>query len=193
MIRLIGMAKPIEPLRAAIVLTPTTWPPMSTSGPPEFPGFTAASVWMKSNPGAGRLERRALPAHDPERHGLLEPERVPERQHELPDREPLRVAEGQHRQRLGGVDLDQGQVDAPVPADDGAGEPPARGEPHLDARRALDDVGVGHDVAGGVDEEARAERPPRALLGVRLLGLPLDADLDQRRLQLLRRAASGRC
>ena len=46
------MAKPIEPLRAAIVLTPTTCPPMSTSGPPEFPGFTAASVWMKSNPGA---------------------------------------------------------------------------------------------------------------------------------------------
>ena len=50
--RLIGIAKPIEPLRAAIVLTPTTWPPMSTSGPPEFPGFTAASVWMKSKPGA---------------------------------------------------------------------------------------------------------------------------------------------
>ncbi len=52
MIRLIGMANPIEPLRAAIVLTPTTFPPMSTRGPPELPGFTAASVWMKSNPGA---------------------------------------------------------------------------------------------------------------------------------------------
>ena len=193
MIRLIGMANPIEPLRAAIVLTPTTCPPMSTSGPPELPGFTAASVWMKSNPGADGLERRALPAHDPERHGLLEPERVAEREHELPDREPLGVAEREHRQRLGGVHLDQGQVHAPVPADDGAGEPPARGEPHLDRRRALDDVGVGHDVAARVNDEARAERPPRALLGVRLLGLPLDADLDQRRLQLLREARQGAC
>src|SRR2546428_454771 len=42
-----GMAKqiPCDPMITA-VLTPTTCPRKSTSGPPEFPGFSAASVWM---------------------------------------------------------------------------------------------------------------------------------------------------
>ena len=47
-----GIAKPIEMVRAAMLLTPTTSPAMFTSGPPEFPGLIAASVWMKSKPGA---------------------------------------------------------------------------------------------------------------------------------------------
>ena len=53
------MANPIEPFRAAIVFTPITCPATLTSGPPEFPGFTAASVWMKSKPGAAT--RRGAP------------------------------------------------------------------------------------------------------------------------------------
>ncbi len=39
-----GMANPMEPFRAAMLLTPTTSPAMLTSGPPELPGLTAASV-----------------------------------------------------------------------------------------------------------------------------------------------------
>ena len=31
------------------VFTPMTCPWASTSGPPEFPGFSAASVWMTSS------------------------------------------------------------------------------------------------------------------------------------------------
>src|SRR5215471_8064768 len=50
--RLMGMAKPMVPLRAAMLLMPITSPAMLTSGPPELPGFTVASVWMKSKPGA---------------------------------------------------------------------------------------------------------------------------------------------
>src|SRR5438552_935552 len=50
--RFAGIAKPIEPLRAAMLLTPITSPAVFTSGPPEFPGLIAASVWMKSKPGA---------------------------------------------------------------------------------------------------------------------------------------------
>ncbi len=46
-----GMAKPMPtepPDREKIaVLIPTTAPRLFTSGPPEFPGFTEASVWMK--------------------------------------------------------------------------------------------------------------------------------------------------
>jgi hypothetical protein len=40
--------------------TPTIAPDASTSGPPEFPGFTAASVWITpsiSRPDGERMER----------------------------------------------------------------------------------------------------------------------------------------
>jgi hypothetical protein len=110
---------------------------------------------------------------------------MPERQHELSHREALGVAEREHRERLRRVDLDQRQIHAAIPADHGAGEPAPGREPHLDARRALDHVGVGDDVAARVNDEARAEGPARPVLGVRLLGRPLDADLDERRLQLV--------
>ena len=52
----IGIAnpRPIEPpcsvaellLLRIEELMPTTWPDMSTSGPPELPGLIAASVWI---------------------------------------------------------------------------------------------------------------------------------------------------
>jgi hypothetical protein len=49
------MAKPIPsdpPIRLTMaVLMPTTSPAMLTSGPPEFPGLMAASVWRKSSNG----------------------------------------------------------------------------------------------------------------------------------------------
>ncbi len=57
--RFTGIANPMEPFRAAMLLTPTTSPAMFTRGPPELPGFTEASVWMKSNPGAAT--RRGAP------------------------------------------------------------------------------------------------------------------------------------
>ena len=50
--RLIGMLKPTPslppPLERIAILIPTTSPFMLTSGPPEFPGLIAASVWRKS-------------------------------------------------------------------------------------------------------------------------------------------------
>ena len=46
---LMGMAKlmPWAPW-AIMVLMPTTWPSMSSKGPPLLPGLMEASVWMKS-------------------------------------------------------------------------------------------------------------------------------------------------
>ncbi len=46
-----GMANPTPTLPPLLVpaiqvLTPTTWPRMSTSAPPELPWLMAASVWM---------------------------------------------------------------------------------------------------------------------------------------------------
>ena len=56
-----GMAKPMPWAIAKIaVLMPTTSPRESTSGPPEFPGFSATSVWMTlsiSRPVVLRSER----------------------------------------------------------------------------------------------------------------------------------------
>jgi hypothetical protein len=44
---LIGTAKPIVFASGLIAaLMPTTSPRMLNSGPPELPGFIAASVWM---------------------------------------------------------------------------------------------------------------------------------------------------
>ena len=54
------MAKPMDPLRAAMLFTPTTCPAMFTSGPPELPGLIAASVWMKSKPGAATVKGEPL-------------------------------------------------------------------------------------------------------------------------------------
>ena len=44
--RAIGTAK-LRPLpRIPETSTPTTWPCPSMAGPPELPGFAAASVWI---------------------------------------------------------------------------------------------------------------------------------------------------
>ena len=48
------MAKPMDPLRAAMLLTPTTWPAMFTSGPPELPGIDRGI-------GLDEVESRARP------------------------------------------------------------------------------------------------------------------------------------
>ena len=56
--------KPPPALEVAICeLMPTTRPSMSSSGPPELPWFTAASVWITSSIGKplGAVIRRCLP------------------------------------------------------------------------------------------------------------------------------------
>ena len=45
---LIGTASP-SPMPASAVLIPTTREALSTSAPPELPGFSAASVWITSS------------------------------------------------------------------------------------------------------------------------------------------------
>ncbi len=64
---LMGMAKPMPadwsaPLLAIRVVMPMTSPRELSSGPPELPGLTAASVWMASSMGlpcGPRMERMA--------------------------------------------------------------------------------------------------------------------------------------
>ena len=64
---LIGIANPIPCVGTPCGVndiftefTPTSFPPMSISGPPEFPGLSGASVWMISSimrPEADRILR----------------------------------------------------------------------------------------------------------------------------------------
>ena len=141
-------------------------------------------------PRRGDGERRALAAHDPERDGLLEAERMAQRQHELADPHAVRVAEGQHGQVARAVDPDQGEIDPVVLAGDLAHEPPTVGHPDLDGVTDVDDVGVRHEQAGRVDEEARTGATAGLARRLRLLArgraaAPSHADLDERRLESL--------
>ena len=60
---LLGMAKQ-SPCAAGIiaVLMPMTSPRVDTSGPPEFPGFNAASVWITSSISRPPTERNERPS-----------------------------------------------------------------------------------------------------------------------------------
>jgi hypothetical protein len=60
--------KTVGDILVAMEFTPTTSPAMFTSGPPLFPGFTAASVWMNSNPGPATPGRRGFLLIQP--HGV---------------------------------------------------------------------------------------------------------------------------
>ena len=130
-------------------------------------------------------------AHDPEGHGVLEPQRAPEGKDELAGAERFRIAQGQEGKTLL-VELEHGEVgleigpdhhrahDAPRRLQDGprsgrsAGE---AGERDLDAPRSLDHVGVGDHVAVGVEDHARAARTLLDELAVRRR-ITRDQDLD---------------
>ena len=43
---LLAVPPPVEPLDSICEFTPITRPPESSSGPPELPGLSAASVWI---------------------------------------------------------------------------------------------------------------------------------------------------
>ena len=134
---------------------------MFTSGPPELPGLIAASVWMKSKPGVATVKRRALAAHDPERHALLEPERA--------GRAPART-----RRRAAGSNRRAGapcRPEAPSIFRSARSTrlsrpitlpwnrlPPFRRD--LDGRGAVDHVGVGDDQPARIDDKARAGAAP---------------------------------
>src|SRR6202008_1314902 len=103
---------------------PTTSPRMLNSGPPELPGLMATSVWMngtKFSFGSERPfaltmpagtgvsnangQRAPLRAYDAGGDRVLEAERRADRHHPLAHLQLVRVAELDHRQVVGAVDL----------------------------------------------------------------------------------------
>ena len=101
------------------VFTPITLPRRSTSGPPELPGLSAASVWMTlsmSRP-VVRAQRAAQRAHHARRHRGLEAVRIADGHHQLAHLQGAGVAEGAPAQARR-VDADHGEVGVGIVADE---------------------------------------------------------------------------
>ena len=92
----------------------------STSGPPELPGLSAASVWITSS--ISRPDARAASGRAPRRTPVvtvdLEAERVADGDHELTALEQLGIAERRRRQRHRRVDAHQREIGVGIVADD---------------------------------------------------------------------------
>ena len=88
---------------------PITWPVMSTSGPPEFPGLMAASVCRKCwncRPTSAAIRR----ADDSRGHRGLQAKRAADGQHPIAHLHAVGIAQLHGRQLAVHVDLDDRQV-----------------------------------------------------------------------------------
>jgi len=144
-------------------LTPITSPRLLTSGPPELPGFRAASVWMMLSISRPVLDRndRAVADHAG-RHCVLEPVRVADGDDQLADLDFPRVAEVDAAQVWGG-DVQHGQVGLRVLADQLGRVAPAVGQGDADHVGPVDDVAVGQDQPVGGEDEPRPATAGRSL------------------------------
>ena len=93
-------------------------------------------------------------------HGLADAEGIADRQSEVADLDGVGIAQLQHRKGrvLGGLDPQDREIAARVAQQDVGGKLAPVGKRHLDLVHVLDDVVVGHDEAGRIDDHARAER-----------------------------------
>ena len=149
-----GIAKqmPCAPAMIA-VLTPMTSPRVETSGPPELPGLSAASVWTTPSMSRPLCERMVRPSAltTPEVTVAWKPERIADRDDELARAQRRRVAEGGEARRCV-VDLHDGEIGVGIVADE------IRGMllPSLNVARM--DGGAAHDVAVRERESVRREK-----------------------------------
>ena len=105
----------------------------------------------------GRLDAALQRRDDAGGERAVEPERVADRDRGIADLDVLGRAEGERLEVYAvGVDFQQRQVARRVAADDPGGNGLLVGELDGDLHRAVDDVGVGEDVAGLVDDKAGA-------------------------------------
>ncbi len=140
------------------VLTPTTSPRDDTSGPPELPGLSAASVWITSSISRPERARNERPSAEttPVVTVEFEPERVADGDHQLAAPEQLRIAERCGRQRHRSVDPHQREVGVGIVADDLRGQAAAVDRGDVDARGAVHHVAVGEHEAVRRDDHAGA-------------------------------------
>ncbi len=99
----------------------------------------------------------SLGADDARGHRVLETEGLADRDDPLAHLELVRIAD-RHLRQIPGFDLQHGDVGALVGADDLGLELATVGELDADLVGAVDDVGVGDEVAVGRDDETRTDR-----------------------------------
>ena len=147
---------PCAPMMTA-VLMPMISPADDTSGPPELPGFSAASVCddVLDHPAGPRLERAAQRRNDAGGDGRVEAERIADRDRDLAALEFRTVAEPRRRQRHVRLDPQQREVGVGIVAENASLKFAAIERYERDDARPLHDMGIGerepvrgHDDAG---------------------------------------------
>ena len=142
------------------VVMPTTCPRALTSGPPELPDDTAASVWIRSLQRPGLGGERAIERRDDaegDRGVAIEIEGVADRQHLVAKANVVGCGE-RCRAQAGGIDAQQRQVSRWIGGDDRRLARLAFAvEPDMHGLGVADDVGVGDDLAVGRDDQTGAD------------------------------------
>ena len=167
---------------------PMTRPRESASAPPELPGLSAGVglddvLDEPARSPIARRQRAAERADHAGRDGAREAERVPDRDHELTDAQPRRVAE-RRRSRAAAGRPDHGEIRQRVASDDlelELGAVDERGGPTF---RAGNDVGRRHEVADRLDGHrgsGTTARPAADLAGHAQAGDRRDEPLGRRR------------
>ena len=143
--------------RITAVFTPMTSPRELTSGPPELPGFNAASVWMMLSISRPELdaERPAQRADHARRHGVLEAVRIADGDGQLADPQPIGITEP-HRLEVRRINPENRQVRVRVCADEMRVRVPAIGQRDFNPVRAMNDVAVGQDEPVRRDDKSGA-------------------------------------
>ena len=143
------------------VLTPMTWPRALRRGPPELPWLIGASVWITWSivKRFGAVMRRWSALMIPDVAVRSSPNGLPIATTRVADAHDVGVAEGKRSESTRrGLHAEDGEIGGRIGADDFGLDRVAVREAHGDLVRAFDDVVVRDDVAGLVDDEARAQR-----------------------------------
>ena len=138
------------------VLMPTTSPREDTSGPPELPGLSAASVWITSSMSRPLLERNERPSADttPVVTVEFEAERIADGDDQLAAFQTFGIAERRRRERHRLVDAQQREIGVGIVTHEPRPQVLSIGGGDIDPRRRTECAG---DVAVGEDEAVRRQ------------------------------------
>ena len=144
---------PCAPMITA-VFTPTTSPCEDTSGPPELPGLSAASVWITSSISRPVRERKLRPSAETTPVVTVDskPSGLPMAITSWPRFKRLESPSGAASQRHRLDDAQQSEIGVGIVADQPRGEVLAFGRRHFDARGGTGGAARAGDVAIGQDQ-----------------------------------------
>ena len=136
------------------VFTPTTSPREDTSGPPELPGLSAASVWITSSISRPVRERKLRPSAETTPVVTVDskPSGLPMAITNWPRFNFLESPSGAAGKVTGSTMRIKRQIGVGIVADQTRGEVLAFGRRHLDARRGTGGAARAGNVAVGQDQ-----------------------------------------